>query len=629
MGLGSDFLADYAYEIDKGLPTPLSISAKKVMKPPQVFTQSKQFSFSRVDTFKQCPYKFRLRYIEKIGVIPSDEADNALIIGTAIHTGIEKGVEAATSEYFNAFHIITDRPYWKCDDGNWKYISDHITEQIKLEHFIPLARAMLPAGGIHELQIVTTDFIGYVDLLVPTGEPNEYDLYDFKYTKDGKRYLSSGQLHIYKYFLEQQGKRIRNMYYLVIPKLKMIKIDKQEETSDYRKRVKEELSWADPPYLMQVQFDYRKVVDFLIGIKHAVEAKEHPKNETRLCGWCEYQLYCQKGFDYMNLPQNKPVKQENRKKRIWLYGEPYTGKTTFASQFPNHLFLSTDENIRELMTYDVGEMPPHISIKDIVEKEGRITNRKFAWAVFTEAVIALETQETDFDTIVVDHLGELYDHCRLFVFDREGIKHETEEGFGKGWDLVKTEFLSTIRRVVNLDYENIILISHEDRTKDITKKGDNKLTAIKPKLREVFLSNIAGMVDITARTVAEDGKHTLSFKTSEVIFGGGRLKPAASEIPLDYAEFLKLYDESGEPAKPAAKPDKKPRKPKADKPKEEAPAEPAADEPKDETGDDAPPWDGDDEIPQPIDTEGERVDDDDEAPPAEEKPVRTRRKRGE
>jgi len=452
-----------------------------------------QYSYSRVDTFQQCPHKFRLRYIDKIGVIPTDEADNALILGTAVHTGIEKGLDVAIDEYFNSFPIITDRPYWKADNGNWKYVSDHITEALKLEHFIPLARAMLPEGGIHELQIITPDFIGYVDLLVPTGEPNEYDLYDFKYTKSGRRYDLSGQLHIYKHFLETQGKRIRNMYYLVIPKLKMIKIAKTEETAAYRQRVLDELAKADPPYFVQIDFDYRKVVDFLINIKRVQEVKEYIKNETRLCDWCEYQLYCQKGIDYMNLPANTPVKQGRRKKTVWLYGEPYTGKTTFASQFPNHLFLTTDDNIRELMTYNAGEMPPHVSIKDIVEKEGRITNRKYAWVVFTETITALETQKTDFDTIVVDHLGELYEHCRLYIFDREGIKHETDEGFGKGWDLVKTEFLSTLRRLFNLDYENIIAITHEDRTKDITKKGDNKLTAIKPKLREAILSNIAGI----------------------------------------------------------------------------------------------------------------------------------------
>jgi len=310
--------------------------------------------------------------LDKIHVSPSDEADNPLILGTALHTGIEKGTAAAIEEYFKAFFIITDRPYWNVDGGNWKYISDHITEQIKLEYLIPKARAALPQGGIHELQITTSDFIGYVDLLVPTGEPNEYDLYDFKYTKDGKRYKESAQLHLYKYFLEQKGKRIRNLNYLIIPKLKMIKIGKHEGLHAYRERVKVELQGVEP-YFVPIDFDYRKVVDFLLQIKRAQETTEYTKNENRLCDWCEYQLYCQKGLDYMTLPKNKPVKQVRKKKTIWLYGEPYTGKTTFASQFPNHLFLTTDGNIRELMTYAADEQPPAVEIKDERKLEGRIT----------------------------------------------------------------------------------------------------------------------------------------------------------------------------------------------------------------------------------------------------------------
>lgn len=479
------------------------------------------------------------------------------------------------------------------------------------------------------MQITTSDFIGYVDLLIPTGNLNEYDLYDFKYTKDGKRYKESAQLHLYKYFLEQQGKRIRNLNYLIIPKMKMIKIGKTENLHSYRERVKTELQGFEP-YFLKIDFDYRKVVDFLLQIKRAQETEEYIKNETRLCDWCEYQLYCQKGLDYMMLPKNQPIKQVRKKKTIWLYGEPYTGKTTFASQFPNHIFLTTDGNIRELMTYAADEMPPNVEIKDIKTVEGRITKHQFAWEIFKNAVTALETQENDFDTIVVDHLGDLYEHCRLFIYDREGVNHETEDkmGFGKGWDMVKIEFLSTIKRLVNLDYENIILISHEDRTKDITSKSGNKFTSIKPKLRDAFLSNVAGMVDITARTLAEHGKHTLSFKKTEVVFGGGRLNLSVDEILLDYHEFLKLYDDSGNDI-PAASSGRIERKAKSEKPPK------PADEPQGETPQPTntePPFDADpvDEVPTPENPHDGMPADYGE-PPEEEptKPVRTRRKRGE
>ena len=60
------------------------------------------FSHSRVDSYKQCPYKFKLRYIEQMKTLPNDDPTNALIIGTALHTGIEKDVKTAIDEYYNS-----------------------------------------------------------------------------------------------------------------------------------------------------------------------------------------------------------------------------------------------------------------------------------------------------------------------------------------------------------------------------------------------------------------------------------------------------------------------------------------------------------------------------------------------
>ena len=38
----------------------------------------------------------------------------------------------------------------------------------------------------------------------------------------------------------------------------------------------------------------------------------------------------------------------------------------------------------------------------------------------------------------------------------------------------------------------------------------------------------------------------LSFKTSEVIFGGGRLTVHNKEIPLDYEAFCEVYEEANQ-----------------------------------------------------------------------------------
>ena len=98
------------------------------------------------------------------------------------------------------------------------------------------------------------------------------------------------------------------------------------------------------------------------------------------------------------------------------------------------------------------------------------------------------------------------------------------------------------------------MVSHEDMSKDITKKSGDKITAIKPNLNDKVASKIAGMVDIVARVVVEDdGTRTLNFKSNEVVFGGGRLHDMVKTIiPLDWNELMAVYDvaDGGKPFTP-------------------------------------------------------------------------------
>ena len=197
--------------------------------------------------------------------------------------------------------------------------------------------------------------------------------------------------------------------------------------------------------------------------------------------------------------------------------------------------LNTDGNIKFVDA-------PYIAIKDVVEVEGRLTKRTFAWEVFKDVISELEKKQNDFDTIIVDLLEDTYEYCRLYMYDKLGITHESDDSF-RAWDKVRTEFLSTIKRLMNLDYENIILISHEDATKDITKKTGDKISTIKPNLSDKVANKVAGMVDIVARVVADEKERSLSFKSNEVVFGGGRLKVEENEIPLSYEELLRVYND--------------------------------------------------------------------------------------
>lgn len=475
-----------------------------------------------------------MRYLQGITTIPATEPDNPLILGQAVHTGIEKSLEEAIREYCFSFPIITD---------------EHINEIIKFETVIPLAKMAIPPGGKFEVEIKDDDFHGFIDYLVPATVfergvelPDTYDLYDFKYSNNVSGYKQSGQLHEYKYFFEKNnpGKKIRNMFFVFIPKV-TIRQKKTETLLEFRQRLKEALSGVEVK-IVQIEFNIEKVIEFLFGIKAVNEETEFPQEKSYLCRYCEFQEYCEKGWNYfMKLPENKRRNIEAVEKRVlWIYGVPFCGKTTFANAFPDPLMLNTDGNIKFVDA-------PYIRIKDEVKVEGRQTKRTLAWELFKDTISELEKKENSFRTIIVDLLEDLYEHCRLYMYQQMGITHESDDSF-RAWDKVRGEFLNTLKRLMNLDYENIILISHEDTSKDITRKGGDKITAIKPNLQEKVANKVAGMVDVVARIVADGDARTFSFKSNEVIFGGGRLKVNAKDIPLDVDALFAVYDEANKNA---------------------------------------------------------------------------------
>lgn len=226
-------------------------------------------------------------------------------------------------------------------------------------------------------------------------------------------------------------------------------------------------------------------------------------------------------------------------KKLWIFGAPFSGKTTFACGAPKHYVLSTDGNAQYVTdSYKL--------ITDEVKKNGRMIQRTYAWDILKQQIEMLEAG-TGYETIIVDLLEDTYEMCRLYMYNKLGITHESDDSF-RAWDKVRTEYLSTMRRLLNLPYD-IVLISHEDTSKDITKRSGENITAIKPNLTDKVANKIAGMVALVGRCLVDGDNYTLSIKTDEVTFGGGRLGINNVVIPLDWKEIEALFDEAGK--KPA------------------------------------------------------------------------------
>lgn len=497
------------------------------------------YSFSRVDCFEQCPQKYKYRYVDGLKTLFNCDPQNPLIIGTALHHGIEKTVEEAITEYCMSYPIIT---------------TAHTYEAIKLEHWIPKVKQLINTGNelTFEFEINAGIFHGYIDLLEKQPD-GTYCIYDFKYSNNIDHYMESAQLHLYKHYFEKQtGLKVSHIGFIFVPKCQ-IRQKKTETEYQFIKRLHEELN-KKSVIVKELEYDEKLVEAFKQSTINIMSADEYPKNETKLCDYCEFKKYCQDGDEEeIMLPSiNRVDVSKASKKKVWIYGAAFSGKTTFADQAPTPLNLNTDGNVKYVSM-------PRLQIKDEVSMNGRIKETKFAWQVFKDAIEELETG-SDFETIVVDLLEDTYEYCRLYMYDKLGIEHESDDTF-RAWDKVRSEYMRWIKKLLNLDY-NIILISHEDKTKDITKKSGDKYTSISPNINEKVSKKVAGLVDIVARVVVEDdGERYLDFKSNEVVFGGGRLKGITeTRIDLSWDALMKVYDQANSGGEVIAEAESKPRR---------------------------------------------------------------------
>ena len=498
-----------------------------------------QFSYSRVDLFKRCPYHFKLRYINRLTELPNYEANSPLIVGHALHTGIEKGKKAMLKEFYNAFPLVTN---------------DVINEAIKLEHNLEKAEEWLSdfnnsfsfTGGyefIHEYEINKPEFIGFVDLIVKRKGTNDIAIIDFKYSNAIEKYKESPQLQIYKYYLEQEGYNVIAMGYLFLPKTS-IRQKKDEDLIQFRKRLNVTMRKLKTTCL-KIEPQEMEIIYFLNQcreIKEAIQEKTFNwiKNPNDECFACnprfapEYleQLRDDKGELIMTLPKNiRREKKIDERPDFWIYGDSYVGKSTFVDQFDDLLFLNTDGNTDNTTS-------PVINIKDEVVKEGRITKRTFAWEQFLNVVSELETdKDSGFKAIAIDLFEDLREHCRIYVFDKNGWEHESDGGYGKGWAMVKTEFNNAIKRLKNLGYQ-IIYISKEVKS-ETTLKGGAVRTNFIPNIDDKTANFTTGTVDLTIRAfMNSDGVRLLQLSKQRNVFGGGRFNFLNDTCELSKDEFI-------------------------------------------------------------------------------------------
>lgn len=215
------------------------------------------------------------------------------------------------------------------------------------------------------------------------------------------------------------------------------------------------------------------------------------------------------------LPENKKkTPKVNELPDIFIYGQSYVGKSTFMDGIEDIIIFNTDGNTDELTS-------PSILIANEVVVNGRITTTKLAWEVFREWVDELEKKQNNFKYVGLDLLEDLRELCRVYIYKKMGITHESDAGFGKAYDMVTTEFNTVLKRIKAAGYH--LVICSKEVESEVTLKTGGKYTTFKPNVPDKVANIIAGVVDISTRAYVDgDGKRWLQLGKQEHTFGGGR-----------------------------------------------------------------------------------------------------------
>ncbi len=229
----------------------------------------------------------------------------------------------------------------------------------------------------------------------------------------------------------------------------------------------------------------------------------------------------------MTLPSTKtPPKHSLSDVSILLYGPSKIGKSTFASQAPDALFLATEPGLNALEVY---QQP----IK--------------SWNEFLDACAELAKGEHPFKTVVIDTVDILYRLCADHICQKRGIEHESDGSHGKIYGLIKNEIYRVLTKLAHLPY-GLILISHSQERDLETRTGT--ITRTVPTLSESFRQVVIGMVDLILYCdvqveQGEDGtrrhRRVVRTKPSPNYDAGDRFGVLPDVMDLDYNTFAKVF----------------------------------------------------------------------------------------
>jgi hypothetical protein len=228
------------------------------------------------------------------------------------------------------------------------------------------------------------------------------------------------------------------------------------------------------------------------------------------------------------LPKQSTLENTDMRKMKWLiYGPAGIGKSTFVSQSNGVLFLSTDGGMR------------------FIESMNRPID---SWVTFKKYVKAIQAERPNqYKSICIDVADHLVTMCQKYICDKRGIEHQSDEPYGKAYDLITREFSSEILKLVGLGKYGLFFISH---AKDVERKTRlSTLTKTEPTLKNPGWSILQPMMDIIAYfafdpSVGEEGEigRRMYFQPTENMEAKDRTKVLPESLYIPHPEEVNGFE---------------------------------------------------------------------------------------
>lgn len=232
------------------------------------------------------------------------------------------------------------------------------------------------------------------------------------------------------------------------------------------------------------------------------------------------------------LPKTKrAAKMRLEDYKMLLYGVPKIGKSTFCSQMEKPLFLATEPGLNALEVYEM-------KVPD--------------WVTFLSACGEIAKGTHGFKTIVIDTVDNLFKACQEYVRQKNGIQHESDMPYGKGWELLKSEFFRPLRKLSMLDV-GLVMTSHVKWTEVKTRTSTyHKAVPTVPGSGRDIVEAWVDIILFSESVVDENGevKRIVHTQPSDLWVAGDRTEHAfkrklPSEIELDFGTFAKEFYREG------------------------------------------------------------------------------------